>query len=212
MPLPISPYAATKVAGEAACHAYSHLYGIRSLCLRFFTVYGARQRPDLAIHKFARMIIKGEPIPVYGDGSTGRDYTYIDDIVSGIVGAICYRGSNFEIVNLGESQVITLSSLIQLIETSLGAKARIDRRPPQPGDMTITCADISKARRLLAYNPQTRIEAGIGKFVEWFASRPGLSLSESVPNAAVGSGSMSTKLNQVHQPEDLNAPSLIWDR
>jgi UDP-glucuronate 4-epimerase len=165
---PISPYAATKIAGEAACHAYSHLYGIRTVALRFFTVYGARQRPDLAIHKFARLISEGHPIPVFGDGTTRRDYTYINDIISGIASAMNYEESLFEVINLGESQTVELSYLIEVIEKALGRRAIIDRRPPQAGDVPVTYADISKARRLLGYNPSTKIEEGIEKFVNWF--------------------------------------------
>jgi UDP-glucuronate 4-epimerase len=165
---PISPYAATKIAGEAACYAYSHLYGMRVVCLRFFTVYGARQRPDLAIHKFARLISEGRPIPVYGDGTTRRDYTYIDDIISGVVAAMKLDQSPFEIINLGESQTVELRSLIALIEESLGKRAIIDRKPEQPGDVPITYANIDKARRLLGYDPKTQIEAGVKEFVTWF--------------------------------------------
>jgi UDP-glucuronate 4-epimerase len=165
---PISPYAATKVAGEAACHAYSHLYGIRVVCLRFFTVYGARQRPDLAIHKFARLISEGRPIPIFGDGSTRRDYTYIDDIISGVVAAMRYDQTPFEIINLGESQTVELRRLVELLEEALAKRAIIDQQPQQPGDVPITYANIDKARRLLGYDPQTKIEAGIKRFVEWF--------------------------------------------
>jgi UDP-glucuronate 4-epimerase len=165
---PISPYAATKAAGELLAHTYSHLYGLRVVCLRFFTVYGARQRPDLAIHKFARLIAAHRPIPVYGDGSSERDFTYIDDILSGIEAALRYDASPFEIINLGESQTITLTRLIALLEEALGQRAIIERHPPQPGDMPRTHADISKARRLLGYHPTTPIEMGIQKFVEWF--------------------------------------------
>lgn len=165
---PISPYAATKAAGELLCHAYSHLHGIRCVALRFFTVYGARQRPDLAIRKFARLISEGEPIPVFGDGSTRRDYTYIDDIIAGVRAAIDYEASAYEIINLGESRTVSLSELISLIERELGRKALIDRRPLQPGDVPQTFADVEKARRLLGYNPQTQIEEGIRRFIEWF--------------------------------------------
>ena len=167
---PISPYAATKIAGEAACHAYSHLFGIRILCLRFFTVYGARQRPDLAIHKFARLMMEGRPIPVFGDGTTRRDYTYIDDIISGVTAAINYDRSMFEIINLGESDTIELNRLIELLEQALGRRAVIDRKPLQPGDVPVTYADVSKARRLLGYDPKTKIEAGINRFAEWFTA------------------------------------------
>jgi UDP-glucuronate 4-epimerase len=165
---PISPYAATKIAGEAACHSYSALYGMRILCLRFFTVYGARQRPDLAIHKFAHLIAHGQPVPLFGDGSTRRDYTYIDDIIFGIIAALNFNETRFEIINLGESQTVGLLHLIELLEQALGKRAMIDWQPSQPGDVPITYADISKARRLLGYNPQTKIETGIEKFVEWF--------------------------------------------
>jgi UDP-glucuronate 4-epimerase len=165
---PISPYAATKGAGELICHTYSHLYGIRCICLRFFTVYGARQRPDLAIHKFARLIDEGKPIPVFGDGTTGRDYTYIDDIIQGVRAAIDYDATDYEVFNLGESRTVELCELIALLEKELDQKAVIDRQPMQPGDVPQTFADINKARRLLGYNPQTQIEEGIHRFVEWF--------------------------------------------
>ena len=167
---PISPYAATKAAGELICHTYSHLYGIRCIALRFFTVYGARQRPDLAIHKFARLIQAGRPIPVFGDGTTRRDYTYIDDIISGVRAAIDYDESDYEVFNLGESQTVELNQLIELLEKNLDRHAIIDRQPTQPGDVPQTFADVSKACRLLGYNPQTRIEEGIRRFVEWFLS------------------------------------------
>jgi UDP-glucuronate 4-epimerase len=170
---PISPYAATKGAGELLCHTYSHLYGIRCVCLRFFTVYGARQRPDLAIHKFAKLIHEGQPIPVYGDGRTRRDYTYVDDIISGVRAAIDYDASDYEILNLGESQTIELNELIALLEKELDARALINRQPAQPGDVPQTFADISKARRLLGYDPQTKIEDGIRRFVRWFLSERG---------------------------------------
>lgn len=167
---PISPYAATKAAGEMICHTYSHLFDIRTVCLRFFTVYGARQRPDLAIHKFSKLIWEGKPITVFGDGSTRRDYTYIDDIISGVRAAMDYDASMHEVFNLGESETTELSRLIELLEQSLGKEAIIDRQPMQPGDVPITYADISKARNLLGYDPQTKIEQGIPKFVEWFVS------------------------------------------
>ena len=165
---PISPYAATKAAGELICHTYAHLYEMRIVCLRFFTVYGARQRPDLAIHKFAKLISEEKPIPVFGDGSTRRDYTYVDDIIAGVRAAIDYQATNYEVINLGESRTVELRELIALIEKELNARAKIDRQPLQPGDVPQTFADISKASRLLRYNPQTQIEVGIKKFVEWF--------------------------------------------
>ncbi|CAN5359403.1 GDP-mannose 4,6-dehydratase [soil metagenome] len=165
---PISPYAATKAAGELICHTYSHLHNIRCVCLRFFTVYGARQRPDLAIHKFSRLISEGKPIPVFGDGTMRRDYTYIDDIIQGVTAAIDYIGSNFEVFNLGESETTELSRLIELLEENLGVKAIIDRQPIQPGDVPATYADITKSRELLGYDPTTKITEGTTKFVEWF--------------------------------------------
>lgn len=168
---PISPYAATKAAGELICHTYSHLYDIRCVCLRFFTVYGARQRPDLAIHKFTRMIDEGRAIPVFGDGSTRRDYTYVDDILQGVRAAIEYDGADYEIFNLGESQTVELRELIALIERSLGKNAVIDRQPMQPGDVPVTYADISRAREKLGYNPTTKIADGIPKFVEWYREK-----------------------------------------
>jgi len=168
---PISPYAATKAAGELICHTYSHLFGIRTVCLRFFTVYGARQRPDLAIHKFARLIDEGKPIPVFGDGTTRRDYTYIDDIIQGVRAAMAFDASMHEVFNLGESETTELSRLIELLEAGLGKKAAVDRQPSQPGDVPLTFADISKARRMLDYNPKTKIESGIPKFIEWFRSK-----------------------------------------
>ena len=167
---PISPYAATKKAGELICHTYSHLYGIGMTCLRFFTVYGPRQRPDLAIHKFARLILAGKPIPVFGDGSMRRDFTYIDDILDGVVAAMDRRGG-YEIYNLGESRPVRLDVLIAEIEKALGAKAVIDRKPMQPGDVIQTYADVSKARRDLGYDPHTDIAAGLAQFVRWLRTR-----------------------------------------
>src|SRR2546425_4050272 len=137
---PISPYAATKAAGELICHTYAHLYNMRIVCLRFFTVYGARQRPDLAIHKFAKLMNEGKPIPVFGDGTTRRDYTYIDDIIAGVRAAIDYDQSNYEVINLGESRTVELRELISLLEKELGRRAEIDWQPPQPGDMPQTFA------------------------------------------------------------------------
>jgi UDP-glucuronate 4-epimerase len=165
---PVSPYAATKIAAEAACRVYSHLYGLRILCLRFFTVYGARQRPDLAIRKFTRLISEGQRIPVYGDGTTRRDYTYIDDIIHGVVRALEYESSPFEVINLGESKTVELNALVGLLEEAIGKRALIDYQPAQPGDVPATYADISRARRLLGYEPRTPIEKGIELFVDWF--------------------------------------------
>lgn len=168
---PISPYAATKAAGELLCHTYSHLYCVRTVALRFFTVYGARQRPDLAIHKFARLISEGKPIPVFGDGTTRRDYTYVDDIIAGVRAAMDYGESDYEIFNLGESRTVELRELIGLLEKELGRTAIIDRQPVQPGDVPRTFADTSKARRLLGYDPRTPIEEGIRRFVEWYRGK-----------------------------------------
>jgi UDP-glucuronate 4-epimerase len=164
----ISPYAATKAAGEMLCHTYAHLHEMRCVALRFFTVYGARQRPDLAIHKFAKLISGGKPIPVFGDGTTRRDYTYIEDIIAGVRAAIDYMASDYEAINLGESRTVELGELIALLERELGRRALVERQPMQPGDVPQTFADISKARRLLGYNPQTQIEEGIRRFVSWF--------------------------------------------
>jgi len=163
----ISPYAASKLAGEALGHVYHHVYGLDVAMLRFFTVYGPRQRPDLAIHKFSRLITAGQPIPVFGDGSAARDYTYITDILDGVM-ACTEQAFGYEIFNLGESQTVSLDRLIELLESAFGKKAIIDRQPPQPGDVPITCADISKARARLGYDPRVKIEQGIPLFVDWF--------------------------------------------
>lgn len=167
----ISPYAASKIAGEFLCSTFSHLYQMRVAALRFFTVYGARQRPDLAIHQFTRQILAGEPINQFGDGTTRRDYTYIDDIIEGVVAALHYDGAMWDIFNLGESETVQLKELIEALETAVGKRAKINRLPEQPGDVPLTCADISKARRLLGYNPKTKLRAGLPKFVEWFRAQ-----------------------------------------
>ena len=164
---PISPYAATKSACEQFLFTYSKLYGINSVCLRFFTVYGPKQRPDLAIRKFIELIEQDKPIPVYGDGTTMRDYTYIEDIISGICSAIEYNKTPYEIINLGGGSPVTLNEMISTIEEILGKKAEINRLPMQPGDVDKTVSDITKARKLLNYNPQTSFKEGIRKFVEW---------------------------------------------
>lgn len=163
---PISPYAATKRAGELLCHTYWHLYKLPIFCLRFFTVYGPRQRPDLAIHKFARLIDAGKPIPVYGDGSTSRDYTFVADIVAGILGAFdhCDR---YRIYNLGGSDPVTLSALIEELETAIGKKAIIDRKPAQPGDVERTFADVSRSKAELGYAPRTPLAVGLKVFAQW---------------------------------------------
>src|SRR6266487_4261188 len=165
-----SPYAATKVAGEFLCSTYSHLYNLRVLALRYFTVYGPRQRPDLAIHQFTRRIYAGQPIDQFGDGTTRRDYTYIDDVIQGTMAALQYEGPRFDIFNLGESETIQLKELISSIENALGKKAKINRLPEQLGDMPLTYADISKARKLLVYNPTTKFSKGLPRFVKWFLS------------------------------------------
>lgn len=166
--LPISPYAMTKLSGEMAGHVFSRLYGIRFIALRFFTVYGPSQRPDLAIHKFVKSTFKQEPITMYGDGSTSRDYTYVDDIVHGVLSAINYDQSNFEIINLGNSDAVSLKNLIQNIEEVVGKKAIIDQQPEQPGDVPRTFADIRKAKRLLDYQPTTQLKDGLKNFYDWF--------------------------------------------
>jgi UDP-glucuronate 4-epimerase len=165
--LPISPYAATKLAAEKICYTYSHLYGLACVCLRFFTVYGPRQRPDLAICKFIRLIDEGRPLPLFGDGSSGRDYTYCDDIVAGIVLALAYD-CRYEVINLGNSHPVRLSELIVAIEEAVGKHASIARQPDEPGDVPITYADISKAARLLAYRPTTPFVAGLANQVDWY--------------------------------------------
>jgi UDP-glucuronate 4-epimerase len=164
---PISPYAATKRAGELLCYTYWHLYRLPIFCLRFFTVYGPRQRPDLAIHKFTRLISHGKPIPVFGDGSTSRDYTYVADIVNGIM-ACLERCDRYQIYNLGGSDPITLSNLIAELETAIGRKAIIDRRPAQPGDVERTYADLTQSRAELSYQPRVPISEGLKRFVAWF--------------------------------------------
>jgi len=166
---PVSPYAATKRAGELHAFTYHHLYGIPTTCLRFFTVYGPRQRPEMAIHKFVRMASAGESLPFYGDGTTARDYTYIDDIVQGVVAAIDHC-EGYEIYNLGESQTTTLSELVESVGSALGVEVVLDRQPMQPGDVVITYADISKARERLGYAPETLLAEGMVRFVEWYRS------------------------------------------
>jgi len=163
----VSPYAATKYAGELMCYTYHHLYGVPTTCLRFFTVYGPRQRPEMAIHKFTHAIYSGKPIPFFGDGSTARDYTYIDDIMQGLLASID-RPLPFEVFNLGESSTVTLKQLVEAIERISKRKAIIQQLPLQPGDVEITYADVSKAKRLLGYNPRTNIEEGLAKFIRWF--------------------------------------------
>ena len=166
---PVSPYAATKRAGELLCHTYAHNYSMHITCLRFFTVYGPRQRPEMAIHKFAQLMAAGKEIPIYGAGDSRRDYTYVEDIVSGVLGAI-EANPQFEIISVGESQTTTLLELVRHLENALEMKALLRFLPNQPGDMEVTYADISRARRLLEYNPQKPIREGIRLFADWFKS------------------------------------------
>jgi len=166
-PNPISPYGVTKLAGEKLCYCYTHLYRLPAICLRFFTVYGPRQRPDLAIHKFAKLIEDGKAIPVFGDGTSSRDYTYVDDIVDGILAALELE-TDFEIFNLGSSSPVPLELMIRLLEKQLGKKARLEFREPQTGDMPFTYANLTKAKRLLNYEPRVPFETGLSHFVEWF--------------------------------------------
>ena len=168
---PISPYAATKLSAELMCYTYAHLYGLTTICLRFFTVYGPRQRPDLAIHKFIALIEAGKSIPVYGDGSMGRDYTYVDDIVAGVIASLEYVPAAtvpFEVFNLGNCRPVRLAELIVKLEVATGTKALQERLPDQPGDVPITWANIDKAKRLLGYSPQTSMEEGLRNFVAWY--------------------------------------------
>jgi UDP-glucuronate 4-epimerase len=173
---PISPYAATKRAGELLCHTYAHLYGLSVMCLRLFTVYGPRQRPDLAIHKFAKLMSDGRSIPFYGDGSTERDYTYVTDIVDGIEGALKWAMSAepgaFETVNLGENTTTSLSRLVEILSKELGVEPKLQRLPAQPGDVERTFASIDRARALIGYDPCTPVEEGIHRFAEWFRQQP----------------------------------------
>ena len=166
--LPISPYAMTKLAGEMLGHVYSRLYNIRFIALRFFTVYGPAQRPDLAIHKFTKAILKGEPVTMYGDGSSSRDYTFVDDTVQGIIAAMQYDKSGFEIINVGNNYSVSLKELIASIEEVTGKKANIEQLSEQPGDVSKTFADISKAKQLLGYDPQTNLKEGLNFFYDWF--------------------------------------------
>lgn len=167
---PISPYAATKKSGELLCYTYHHLFDMNIACLRFFTVYGPRQRPDLAINKFTTLIMEDKEIPFYGDGTTSRDYTYIEDIVSGIVSSINYVNNKdkiFEIFNIGGDKTVSLNEMVQTIEEVLGKKAKLNRLPMQPGDVNRTCADISHSKKIIGYNPKTTFKEGIRKFIEW---------------------------------------------
>ncbi|HEY3841464.1 MAG TPA: NAD-dependent epimerase/dehydratase family protein [Bryobacteraceae bacterium] len=168
--LPISPYASTKVSGELLGHVYSHLYGIGFVALRFFTVYGPRQRPDLAIHRFARQILSGEPVTIYGDGRTRRDYTFVDDIVSGIRAAMDFSGSPYEVINLGCGNPVSLMDMVEAVEGAVGKRAIRHYREEQPGDVPQTYASIAKARKLLGYEPRIGLTEGVRSFVSWLQS------------------------------------------
>jgi UDP-glucuronate 4-epimerase len=167
---PISPYAATKVMGENLIYTYTHLHNLQAVCLRFFTVYGPSQRPDLAIHKFSKLIYNNQPIIVYGDGSAQRDFTYVDDIVEGIMGACQYSATPFEAINLGESKTTSVLELIQALESHLNLKANIKFEPSHPGDVPLTCASIEKAKALLNYQPKIGPDIGLKQFCDWFLS------------------------------------------
>jgi len=173
---PISPYAATKLAGELLCYTYAHLYRLSVVCLRFFTVYGPRQRPDLAIHKFTSQIESGHPIRLYGDGNSGRDYTYVDDIVAGVLAALDYSPQSgsvpFEVFNLGNSRPVKLAEMVEALERATGRTATTSHEPDQPGDVPLTWADISKASCLLGYKPATPLAEGLQRFVTWFRAAP----------------------------------------
>jgi len=172
--MPISPYASTKVSGELLGHVYSHLYGIRFLALRLFTVYGPRQRPDLAVHKFTRMILEGKPIPVYGDGSTRRDYTFVGDIVKGLMAAMDYKKTNYEVINMGNNRTVSLNEMIETIEEVLSVKAVREVMAPQAGDVPQTWASVEKSQRLLGFRPNTLFRDGVRSFVEWFHQERGV--------------------------------------
>lgn len=171
---PISPYASTKVSGELLGHVYSHLYGIRFVALRFFTVYGERQRPDLAIHKFVRLMLDSRPIPVFGDGSTRRDYTHVSDIVRGVTAALAYTGSAYEVINLGNNRTVSLAQMVDVLEDVLGVSARREALPPQPGDVPQTWANLEKAARLLDFHPQVEFHSGCAQFAAWLRDQPAM--------------------------------------
>ncbi len=187
---PISPYAATKLSCELLCYTYSHLHRLPVLCLRFFTVYGPRQRPDLAIHKFIALMEAGKPIPIYGDGTSGRDYTYVDDIVEGILAGVSYE-TQYDIFNLGNSQPVKLLDLVHQLEKATRKRAVLDFLPSQPGDVPLTWADISKARRLLGYEPRTPLDIGIERFWAWYqrSQRP-VAVAEDPGNPPIGASAL----------------------
>lgn len=166
---PVSPYAATKKAGELLCHTWSHLYGMNIVSLRFFTVYGPAQRPEMAIHKFTRDILAGKELEIFGDGTARRDFTYIDDIVSGVLGALSAPGG-YRVYNLGESATVSVNDLVTLLENATGVRAKRKHLPPEPGDVPVTFADISRARAEIGYDPKTPVETGVKKFVQWYRS------------------------------------------
>ena len=169
---PVSPYAATKKAGELLCHTWCHLYGMNIVSLRFFTVYGPRQRPEMAIHNFTRRMVEGKEIGIFGDGTSRRDYTYIDDVVSGVLGSLA-APPGYRVYNLGESATISLSDLVALLERATGVRAKCKYLPPQPGDVPVTFADVSRARAEIGYDPKTPVEAGVGHFVQWYRNMAG---------------------------------------
>ena len=183
---PVSPYAATKRAGELLAYTHHHLFGIPTTCLRFFTVYGPRQRPEMAIHKFVRRVLEGRPIPVFGDGRSRRDYTYVDDIVAGTVAALD-RCEGYEIYNLGESQTTSLSDLVTLIGEACGREPVVERLPAQPGDVRVTYADVSKARERLGYRPTTPVREGLERFVAWYRAHSGAHRGDRVEHPREGS-------------------------
>jgi UDP-glucuronate 4-epimerase len=173
---PISPYASTKISGELLGHVYSHLYDMRFIALRLFTVFGPRQRPDLAIHKFAKLMLAGQAVPMYGDGTTSRDYTYVEDVVGGLRAAMVYTATQYEVMNLGNTRAVSLREMVAQLEQALGVRASLERHPEQPGDVPRTCANIDKARALLGYSPTTPFERGVGQFAEWLGAARGVRL------------------------------------
>ena len=173
---PISPYASTKISGELLGHVYSHLYDMRFIALRLFTVYGPRQRPDLAIHKFAKLMLNGKPVPMFGDGTTSRDYTFVADVVAGIRAAMTYTATRYEVINLGNTHAVSLREMIGTLEEALGVTASIERHPEQPGDVPRTCANIDKARAALGYEPMTPFDTGVARFAEWLEAARGVRL------------------------------------
>ncbi|HEY1303133.1 MAG TPA: GDP-mannose 4,6-dehydratase [Vicinamibacterales bacterium] len=193
---PISPYASTKVSAELLGHTYSHLHGIRFLALRLFTVYGPRQRPDLAVHKFTRLMLAGQPVPILGAGRSMRDYTFVEDVVAGILRAIEYTATMFEIINLGNNRAVSLQDVIRELEAACGVSATIDPQPEQPGDVPRTWANIEKATRLLGYAPRTTFSVGVRRFVEWYTAQPARAFEEA--SALRGSSAAATSHTPIH--------------